>query len=113
SYGWPEDESFRVPAEAKQHFEDAMAKNAPTREAWEAMVAKYREGHPNLGKELDTMLAGKLPDGWDKALPHFDADEKGMASREAGGKVLNAIAPAVPWLVGGAGDLPPSAKTDI
>ncbi|WP_454886545.1 transketolase [Sphingomonas oryzagri] len=113
SYGWPEDESFRVPPEAKQHFEDAMAKNAPTREAWEAMVARYREAHPDLGKELDTMLAGKLPDGWDKALPHFDADEKGMASREAGGKVLNAIAPAIPWLVGGAADLAPSTKTDI
>jgi transketolase len=59
------------------------------------------------------MLAGKLPEGWDKALPHFDADEKGMASREASGKVLNAIAPAVPWLMGGAADLSPSTKTDI
>ena len=113
SYGWPEDESFRVPPEAKQHFEDAMAKNAPTREAWEKMVADYRTAHPDLGKELDTMLAGTLPDGWDKALPQFDADEKGMASREAGGKVLNAIAPAIPWLVGGAADLAPSTKTDI
>jgi len=113
SYGWPEDAQFRVPVEAKQHFEDAMAKNTPTREAWEATVAQYREAHPDLGRELDTMLAGKLPEGWDKALPHFDADEKGMASREAGGKVLNAIAPSVPWLVGGAADLAPSTKTDI
>jgi transketolase len=113
SYGWPEDESFRVPAEAKQHFEDAMAANTPTREKWEAMVAEYRKAHPDLAAELDTMIAGKLPEGWDKALPHFDADEKGMASREAGGKVLNAIAPSVPWLVGGAADLAPSTKTDI
>src|ERR1700761_3044032 len=113
SYGWPEDAQFLVPSEAKQHFEDAMAKNAPTREAWEATVADYRKAHPDLGKELDTMLAGKLPEGWDKSLPHFDADEKGMASREASGKVLNAIAPAVPWLVGGAADLAPSTKTDI
>ena len=113
SYGWPEDAQFLVPSEAKQHFEDAMAKNAPTREAWEATVADYRKAHPDLGKELDTMLAGKLPEGWDKSLPHFDADEKGMASREAGGKVLNAIAPSVPWLVGGAADLAPSTKTDI
>jgi transketolase len=113
SYGWPEDAQFLVPPEAKQHFEDAMAANAPTREKWEAMVADYRKAHPDLGAELDTMLAGKLPEGWDKALPHFDADEKGMASREAGGKVLNAIAPAVPWLVGGAADLSPSTKTDI
>lgn len=113
SYGWPEDESFRVPSEAKQHFEQAMAQNRPTREAWEAMLPKYREAHPDLGKELDAMLAGKLPEGWEAALPHFDADEKGMASREAGGKVLNAIAPAVPWLVGGAADLAPSTKTDI
>jgi transketolase len=113
SYGWPEDESFRVPAEAKQHFEDAMAKNMPAREQWEAMVADYRKAHPDLGAQLDAMVAGELPDGWDKALPHFDADEKGMASREAGGKVLNAIAPAIPWLVGGAADLAPSTKTDI
>ncbi len=113
SYGWPEDAQFLVPPEAKQHFEDAMAANAPTREKWEATVADYRKAHPDLGAELDTMLAGKLPEGWDKALPHFDADEKGMASREAGGKVLNAIAPSVPWLVGGAADLSPSTKTDI
>jgi transketolase len=113
SYGWPEDAQFRVPPEAKQHFEDAMAKNAPTREKWEATVAEYRKAYPDLGQQLDTMVAGKLPEGWEKALPHFDADEKGMASREAGGKVLNAIAPAIPWLVGGAADLAPSTKTDI
>jgi transketolase len=113
SYGWPEDAQFRVPAEAKTHFEQAMAANTPTREAWEAMVGKYREAHPDLGKQLDAMLAGKLPEGWEKALPHFDADAKGIASREAGGKVLNALAPAIPWLVGGAADLAPSTKTDI
>ena len=113
SYGWPEDAQFLVPEKAKAHFEAEIGRNTATREAWEATVAKYREAHPDLAAELDTMLSGKLPDGWDKALPHFDADEKGMASREAGGKVLNAIAPSVPWLVGGAADLAPSTKTDI
>jgi transketolase len=113
SYGWPEDAQFLVPEKAKAHFEQAIGKNTSTREAWEALVAKYREAHPDLGRELDTLLAGKLPDGWDAALPHFEPDEKGMATREAGGKVLNAIAPAIPWLVGGAADLAPSTKTDI
>ena len=114
SYGWPTDAQFLVPPEAKQHFEDAMSSRAaPLRADWEALVARYRTAFPELGKELDTMLAGQLPDGWEAALPVFPADAKGMASREAGGKVLNAIAPAVPWLVGGAADLAPSTKTDI
>ena len=113
SYGWPEDAQFRVPEQAKAHFEQAIGKNTPAREAWEKMVGDYRSAHPDLGKQLDAMLAGKLPEGWEKALPHFDADEKGIASREAGGKVLNALAPAIPWLVGGAADLAPSTKTDI
>ncbi|WBO21895.1 transketolase [Sphingomonas abietis] len=113
SYGWPEDEQFLVPEKAKAHFEQAIGRNTATREAWEKLVGDYRDQYPDLGKELDLMLAGTLPEGWDAALPHFEPDAKGMASREAGGKVLNAIAPAIPWLVGGAADLAPSTKTDI
>jgi transketolase len=113
SYGWPEDAQFLVPEEAKRHFGELIGRNTATREAWELLVDNYRAAHPDLGKQLDTMLKGELPEGWEKALPHFDTDEKGIASREAGGKVLNALAPAIPWLVGGAADLSPSTKTDI
>jgi transketolase len=113
SYGWPEDAQFLVPPEAKAHFEKLIGRNTATREAWEKMVGEYKAANPDLGKELDTMLAGKLPEGWEASLPVFPADAKGIASREAGGKVLNAIAPSIPWLVGGAADLAPSTKTDI
>ena len=113
SYGWPEDAQFLVPPEAKAHFEQSMAKNSELSAAWTKLVGDYRTKFPELARELDTMLAGELPDGWEASLPHFDADDKGMASREASGKVLNAIAPAIPWLVGGAADLSPSTKTDI
>ncbi len=114
SYGWPTDAQFLVPSEAKAFFEDSMTNRAaPLRADWEAMVARYKAAYPELGKELDTMLAGRLPEGWEQSVPVFPADPKGMATREAGGKVLNAIAPAIPWLVGGAADLAPSTKTDI
>ncbi|USI72420.1 transketolase [Sphingomonas morindae] len=114
SYGWPEDAQFLVPEEAKRHFEQSLAgRSTPLREEWEAMVARYREAHPELARELELMTAGRLPEGWAEALPHFDADEKGMATREASGKVLNAVASKLPWLVGGAADLSPSTKTDI
>ena len=114
SYGWPEDAQFRVPAEAKQHFHDQLAgRGAPLREAWEKMFARYGEQYPDLAHEIKQMRQGKLPDGWDADLPTFEADAKGMASREAGGKVLNAIAPKIPYLVGGAADLSPSTKTDV
>jgi transketolase len=114
SYGWPEDAQFRVPEDAKTYFEEQISgRGKPLREEWEAMFARYRELYPDLAHGLDLMRQGKLPEGWDAALPTFDAGEKGMASREASGKVLNAIAPKMPWLVGGAADLAPSTKTDI
>ncbi len=114
AYGWPEDAQFRVPDEAKSSFHDAIAgRGAPLREEWEAMFARYRAQHAGLAHELEQMRQGKLPDGWDADLPTFDADEKGIASRAASGEVLNAIAPHVPYLVGGAADLSPSTKTDV
>ncbi|MDE1916522.1 MAG: transketolase [Sphingomonadales bacterium] len=114
SYGWPEDAQFLVPEEAKASFSQAVsARGAPLREAWERMLARYRIAHPDEAMALDLLLAGKLPDGWDIELPDFDADPKGVASREASGKVLNAIAQDLPWLVGGAADLAPSTKTEV
>ncbi|MBV9840326.1 MAG: transketolase [Sphingomonadaceae bacterium] len=114
SYGWPEDAQFRVPEEAKQEFSGAVSgRGKPLREEWEKTFARYRETFPDLAKALDAMRQGKLPAGWDADLPTFDTDPKGIASREASGKVLNAIAPKAPWLVGGSADLAPSNKTDI
>ncbi|MGI4949871.1 MAG: transketolase [Janthinobacterium lividum] len=114
SYGWPEDAQFLVPPEAKRHFQDEMeSRGKPLRDEWEATFARYEGEFPDLAKQLKDMRQGKLPEGWDADLPVFEADAKGIASREASGKVLNAIAPKVPYLVGGAADLSPSTKTDI
>ncbi|MBW8745183.1 MAG: transketolase [Sphingomonas sp.] len=114
AYGWPEDAQFLVPDGVAERFQAAISgRGKPLREAWEAMLAKYKQAHPDLGKELDALFADKLPDGWDADIPTFPTDEKGMASRDAGGKVLNAIAPKLPWLVGGSADLAPSTKTLI
>ncbi|RSV17662.1 transketolase [Sphingomonas sp. ABOLG] len=114
AYGWPEDKSFYVPEGVQEGFEGAMVeRSAPLREAWEASLAKYREAHPDLAKEVDAILGGTLPEGWDADIPTFEADAKGLASRDSSGKVLNAIAKKMPWLIGGSADLAPSTKTDI
>ena len=114
AYGWPEDAQFLVPDGVAKHFEGAIAdRGRPLREAWEKMFASYRAANGDLAKEIDLLLAGDLPDGWDADIPVFEADEKGIASRDAGGKVLNAIANRVPYLIGGSADLAPSTKTDI
>jgi transketolase len=114
AYGWPEDAQFLVPDGVAERFQAAISgRGKPLREAWEALLAKYKQAEPALGKELDALLSDTLPDGWDADIPTFPADEKGMATRDAGGKVLNAIAPKLPWLVGGSADLAPSTKTLI
>jgi transketolase len=114
AYGWPEDSEFLVPEGVPEHFEKLMADRAkPLHAEWEKMLERYREAQPELAKELDAMLADQLPEGWDADIPTFPADAKGIASRDAGGKVLNAIAPKLPWLVGGSADLAPSTKTLI
>ncbi|MBA3897593.1 MAG: transketolase [Sphingomonadaceae bacterium] len=114
AYGWPKDAQFHVPDGVAGHFHDAItARGKPLREQWEAMFEKYRAAHGNLAAELDRAREGKLPDGWDDGVPVFPADAKGIASREANGKTLNAIAPHLPLLMGGAADLSPSTKTNL
>jgi transketolase len=114
SYGWPEDAQFLVPGEATDWFRQSMADlGGQKRAEWEAMFARYSAEFPDLAAELQHMRQGTLPDGWLAKLPTFDADPKGVASRDAGGKVLNAIAADLPFLIGGAADLSPSTKTDI
>jgi transketolase len=114
AYGWPEDAQFLVPDGVAEAFQGAIAgRGRPLREEWDAMRERYRTAQPALSAELDALLTNTLPDGWDADIPVFDADEKGMASRDAGGKVMNALASKLPWLVGGSADLAPSTKTLI
>ncbi len=114
NYGWPEDSQFLVPPGVIDHFRASLAdRSAPLREAWEQTLVRYRAEHPELAEELDRMLEGRLPDGWARDIPDFAPDATGMASRDAGGKVLNAIAHNVSALVGGAADLAPSTKTRL
>ncbi len=114
AYGWPEDKSFYIPGGVADHFRSAIGgRGGPLRDEWVAMVDRYRQEYPELGAELDLMLKDALPDDWDADIPVFEADAKGLASRDSGGKVLNAIAKRVPWLIGGSADLAPSTKTDI
>ncbi|WP_375393959.1 transketolase [uncultured Sphingomonas sp.] len=114
AYGWPEDAQFLVPDGVESRLRDAMiGRSRALREEWEAMLERYRTEFPEEGHQLSQMLGDKLPDGWDADVPSFDTDAKGLASRDAGGKILNAIVPRLPWLLGGSADLSPSTKTDI
>ncbi|SDV49890.1 transketolase [Chitinasiproducens palmae] len=114
AYGWPEDAKFLVPDGVLQHFADGVgARGRAAREQWQSAFEAYRAAHPDLAKELDQMQRRELPEGWDADIPTFDADAKGLATRESSGKVLNAIAQRLPWLLGGAADLAPSTKTRL
>jgi len=114
AYGWPDDKSFYVPDGVKAAFTRAVTdRGAPLREAWEALFKRYAEAYPTEAKEFDLLRAGKLSEGWQADIPTFPADAKGLASRDSGGQVLNAVAPHLPGLLGGAADLSPSTKTDI
>ena len=114
AYGWDPDAHFYVPDGVAEAFNKAIAdRGRPRREEWEKLFARYHEAHPDLAKQIDHMLAGTLPEGWDADIPTFEADAKGLATRDSAGKVLNAIALKMPWLIGGSADLSPSTKTDI
>jgi transketolase len=114
NYGWPEDAKFLVPDGVYEHFSDGIGKRGKEQhEKWKALFAAYQREYPELALQVDLMQKRQLPDGWDKSLPTFPADAKGMAGREASGKVLNAAAQKIPWLMGGAADLAPSTKTRL
>jgi len=113
NYGWPEDKTFLVPPEVESHMRKAMDRGAQQEQEWKQKYAAYRKAFPDLAAEWETLQAGRLPEGWDSKIPVFPADAKGMATRESGGKVENAIAEHLPWLMGGAADLSPSTRTVI
>jgi transketolase len=114
AYGWPEDAHFLVPDDVYAQFRDGIGtRGRRLREEWDKRFADYRRQYPDAAMALDGNFAHTLPDGWDADLPTFAPDEKGIATRAASGKVLAAIAPRLPWLIGGAADLSPSTKTDL
>ncbi|QPO21292.1 transketolase [Pseudomonas sp. Y39-6] len=111
AYGWPEDASFLVPEEARTVLRDALhARAEPLYRQWQQTLASL---DPQLTDELQRMRAGNMPEQWQAELPSFDPDAKGVASRAAGGAVLNAFARQIPWLLGGSADLSPSTKTNL
>jgi transketolase len=113
-YGWPEDAKFLVPDGVYENFKQGIGKRgAELHAAWEKKFAEYSKQFPTLATELNDIQARRLPEGWDKGLPTFPADAKGVATRESGGKVLNALAANIPWLIGGSADLAKSNKVDL
>jgi transketolase len=113
-YGWPEEAQFLVPDAVREHFAAGVgARGAAARGRWTALFASYRAAFPELASEIDQMQRRDLPAGWDRDLPVFPADAKGIAGRDASGKVLNVLAQSIPWLLGGSADLGPSNKTTL
>jgi transketolase len=113
-YGWPGDAPFFVPDGVREHFQKGIgARGAVLRAGWMRLFESYKAAHPELADALYRMQHRQLPDGWDKDLPSFPQDAKGLAGRDASQKVLNATARRVPWLLGGSADLAPSTKTRL
>jgi transketolase len=114
NYGWPEDAKFLVPDGVYDRFKNGAGKRgAEAHASWMTKFEEYKKQFPQLADQLSRMQNGQLPDGWDKDLPSFPADAKGMATRDSSGKVLNALAKNIPWLIGGSADLAHSNKTNL
>ena len=114
NYGWPEDAQFLVPDGVRERFSERMgARGAGLRHAWNEMMPRYTAAHPALADELRHIGTHRLPEGWDRDIPTFPTDAKGLASRDSSQKVLNAIAKNYPWMIGGAADLAPSTKSNL
>ena len=114
SYGWPEDSKFLVPDGVYEHFAEGVgARGARAHSEWRERFGAYRKQYPELADEIDRMQRRELPEGWDRNLPAFPPDPKGIAGRDASGKVLNVLAQNVPWFLGGSADLGPSTKTTL
>jgi transketolase len=114
SYGWPEEAKFLVPDGVYDHFAAGIgARGNAVRREWLELFSAYRSKFPELATKIELMQRRELPEGWDRNLPVFPADAKGLAGREASGKILNVLAQNIPWLIGGSADLGPSNKTTL
>ncbi|UCE07745.1 MAG: transketolase [bacterium] len=113
NYGWEPDKKFHVPEEAKEYTEQKIKKGNELEQMWQHQFNEYEKVYPELAQQFIQIQNRELPKDWEKALPTFPADEKGFATRQSNGKVLNAIAEKIPWLIGGSADLMPSTKTKI
>ncbi len=114
AYGWPEDAKFLIPDGVKENLANGFGKRGKQlRTAWDALLERYSKENPELADQIYRMQHRLLPDGWDKNLPVFPADTKGLASRDASARALNVLAQNVPWLIGGSADLSPSTKTNL
>ncbi len=114
AYGWPKDKTFYVPDEVRENFASTIGKRgAEAYAAWQNMRDQYGKQHAELAAELDLIHDYQLPTGWDKDIPTFPTDAKGMATRSSSGKVLNAVAANIPWMLGGSADLAPSNNTHL
>jgi transketolase len=111
--GWPVEPPFLVPEEVRAHFRSVAERGARAEAEWQERFAAYEKAFPELAREFRRATQGELPHGWDAEVPVFPADAKGMATRAAGGKVMNAIAPRLPALAGGSADLDPSTLTAL
>ncbi len=114
AYHWPENAKFLVPDGVMEHFAEGIGqRGGKARHDWEALFAKYRERFPDLATEIDQMQRRELPAGWDRNLPSFPPDPKGIAGRDASSQVLNVLAQNIPWFLGGSADLASSNKTAL
>jgi transketolase len=111
--GWPLEPTFYIPEEALQHFRGAVPAGEKLQSKWNQKLAAYREAFPDLAKDWDLYASGQLPQGWKQKIPTFSASDKPIATRSASEKVLAAIAPSLPFFLGGAADLSPSTKTYV
>ena len=113
-YGWPEDAKFLVPEGVQEHFREGIGKRGRERRSqWAKAFSEYSQKYPELADRLHRMQRRELPEAWEKSLPTFPADAKGMATRDSSGKVLNAVAQSIPWMIGGSADLATSNKTTL
>ena len=114
AYGWPEDAKFLVPDAVREDFREGIGRRGRALyEQWTKLFDQYKAKYPELADQINRMQQRELPDGWDKNLPTFPADAKGLATRDSSGKVLNVVAQNVPWMIGGSADLATSDRTRL
>jgi transketolase len=109
--GWPPEPKFYIPSEAAAHFRKALTQGEIREKEWKEKMEAYRKAHPQLFSQWNQWMNRELPEGWDRDLPFFPSDAKGMATRAAGSKAMNALAPQLPFMIGGSADLNPSTNT--